>query len=62
MMPSFSSTVRSLLIGLLQKDPKKRLGFNGAEEVKNHPFFKGIDWDDLKSMNYRPFHEPNCKD
>lgn len=28
-------------------DPEKRLGYNGAEEVKRHPFFKTINWDTL---------------
>ncbi|XP_072645812.1 ribosomal protein S6 kinase alpha-4 isoform X2 [Canis lupus baileyi] len=35
-----------LLQRLLCKDPKKRLGAGpqGAQEVKNHPFFQGLDW------------------
>lgn len=39
----------SSYIQLLQKDPKKRLGGDerDAEAVKNHPFFKSIDWDKL---------------
>lgn len=24
--------------------PKKRLGANGIKEIKNHPFFKDVDW------------------
>jgi len=24
---------------------KDRLGYNGNDEISNHPFFKGIDWD-----------------
>ena len=34
---------------LLTKDPKKRLGGGptDAEEVKQHPFFKSLDWKKL---------------
>jgi serine/threonine kinase 38 len=28
-------------------DPEQRLGRNGAEEIKNHPFFYGVDWDNI---------------
>lgn len=30
---------------LLTLAPKERLGSGGVEEVKNHSFFIGIDWD-----------------
>ncbi|CCL99433.1 uncharacterized protein FIBRA_01451 [Fibroporia radiculosa] len=30
---------------LMTLDPAQRLGANGAEEVKAHPFLAGIDWD-----------------
>ncbi len=33
-----------LLKQLLQKDPQIRLGNNGSDEIKRHPFFKEIDW------------------
>jgi len=35
------------LIGLLEKNPNERLGggYKDAEEIKNHPFFKEINWD-----------------
>ena len=26
-----------------------RLGKNGAEEIKKHPFFKGVDWDNIRN-------------
>ena len=35
------------LISKLINNPKKRLGLNGAEEIKSHPFFKGLDWDNI---------------
>ena len=36
---------RSIMVGLLQRDPTRRLGANGAEEIKRHPFFsRYIDW------------------
>lgn len=46
MPDSFSIELRSLLTGLLQRDVHKRLGCRGrgAEEIKSHPFFRGIDW------------------
>ena len=55
--PKFSSNLnpltRDILEKLLQKDPTKRLGsIKDAEEVKNHPWFFGINWDDLKNKKY----------
>lgn len=47
------------LISKLITRPLERLGLNGAHEIKNHPFFKGIDWSNLKSLN--PFFKPNLK-
>ena len=31
-------------------DADVRLGRNGADEIKKHPFFKGIDWDNMRSV------------
>lgn len=30
---------------LLNKDPKLRLGYSGCEDIKNHPWFKGVYWE-----------------
>lgn len=35
------------LIRKLISDVDKRLGYNGAEEIKRHPFFRKIVWDNL---------------
>ncbi|XP_015783383.1 G protein-coupled receptor kinase 1 [Tetranychus urticae] len=53
---SFSLELKSLLEGLLQRDVDKRLGCKGggADEVKEHPFFKGIDWQLVYLQKYPP--------
>lgn len=28
--------------------PGERLGSRGVDEIKNHPFFKGVDWDKIR--------------
>ncbi|KAI0638068.1 hypothetical protein C8Q77DRAFT_1047205 [Trametes polyzona] len=40
-----SPEAKDFMQRLMTLDPTKRLGANGAEEVKAHPFFAGIDWD-----------------
>jgi serum/glucocorticoid-regulated kinase 2 len=52
---------RSLLTGLLTRDPSRRLGVNGAEEIKSHPFFAEIDWGKLLMKKYQPPFKPNVK-
>ncbi|KAG0792088.1 hypothetical protein G6F16_004230 [Rhizopus arrhizus] len=42
-----SPEARDFMERLMTLDPTKRLGYHGAEEVKNHPFFKSIHWDTL---------------
>lgn len=41
----FSQEARDFMQALMTIDPNERLGSGGAEEVKAHPFFAGIDWD-----------------
>jgi serine/threonine-protein kinase RIM15 len=41
----FSQESRDFMNKLMTLDPNQRLGSNGAEEVKAHPFFAGIDWE-----------------
>jgi serine/threonine kinase 32 len=33
----------------IQRKPQNRLGNNGPQEVKAHPWFKGVDWEKLKA-------------
>nr|AML78191.1 putative LOV domain-containing protein [Aristolochia elegans] len=46
-----SLTARLLIHGLLQRDPANRFGSNsGANEIKQHPFFRGINWPLIRCM------------
>ena len=40
------------LICKLITTPPKRLGRNGVRDFQNHPFFQGIDWDELRESEY----------
>ena len=33
---------------LLLKKNKERLGFNGVQDIKNHPWFQEFSWEKLK--------------
>lgn len=56
------ATTKDLISRLLVRDPVKRLGYNGGDEIKRHPFFKDIDWDKLNSKGYIPPYKPKVKD
>ncbi|KIJ37366.1 hypothetical protein M422DRAFT_231711, partial [Sphaerobolus stellatus SS14] len=46
----YSPEARDFMVKLLTADPTKRLGANGADEVKAHPFFAGVDWDSVTTQ------------
>lgn len=50
---------RDLLSRLLDRDPQRRLGANGAAEIKSHHFFTNIDWRKLLQRKYEPSFRPN---
>ena len=47
------------LIFKMINNSKNRLGKNGAEEIKKHPFFNGVDWDNI--METKPPFIPFLK-
>ena len=53
-----SSNAMSLIKSMVNHSDK-RLGKNGAEEIKKHPFFKGFDWSKVLSM--KPPFIPSIK-
>ncbi|TNV78858.1 hypothetical protein FGO68_gene7118 [Halteria grandinella] len=56
----FSVEAKSLLQGLLERDPAKRLGSTeeDANELKRHPWFAKIDWQKLMLKQLEPPFKP----
>ena len=50
----FSENLKDLLKKLMEKDPDKRFGVINKKELKNHPFFKGINWEKLENKEINP--------
>nr|CAD7256424.1 unnamed protein product [Timema shepardi] len=38
---------KDIITTLLQQNPRERLGTSGPQEVKEHPYFDGVDWNSL---------------
>ncbi|KIP11302.1 hypothetical protein PHLGIDRAFT_141514 [Phlebiopsis gigantea 11061_1 CR5-6] len=57
-----SHDAKSIMTGLLQRDPDRRLGTGGAEDIKRHPFFsKHIDWNLLLAKKIQPPFKPSVE-
>ncbi len=53
-----SEDAKSLISKLLLKDCGARLGRKGLEEIKKHPFFSGISFEDLKKKKVKAHFKP----
>ena len=54
-----SVEARSLLTALLDRDPSRRLGVRGAQDIKSHPFFsRHIDFKKLWQKATPPPFKP----
>ncbi|XP_047739909.1 G protein-coupled receptor kinase 1 [Hyalella azteca] len=53
---TFTNELRSLLESLLHRDVDKRLGCRGrgADEIKEHAFFRSLDWQQVYVQQYPP--------
>jgi len=59
--PQISFVARDLIRGLLVKEPHKRIAYKrGATEIKQHPFFEGVNWALVRSA--MPPHIPEPVD
>ncbi|KAL9709471.1 Serine/threonine-protein kinase [Leucoagaricus gongylophorus] len=60
--PGMPPEAMSVMAGLLQRDPSKRLGANGGEEIKRHSFFSHhIRWDRLLARKIQPPFKPSVE-
>ena len=59
----FSRPARDLIRKLLQSDLTKRYGNlkGGVRDIKNHPWFHGVDWDALLKREVVPPIRPKVK-
>ncbi|KAJ3716893.1 kinase-like domain-containing protein [Lentinula raphanica] len=58
--PEIGAEAQSILTGLLNRDPTRRLGVHGAEEIKKHPFFMNhIDFELLARKKIHPPFKPS---
>ena len=62
---SLSPNAKSILQRLLNRDPAKRIGgikstnqIDDAEEIRAHPFFADIDWEQIKSRTHKAEYVP----
>ncbi|XP_075609833.1 ribosomal protein S6 kinase alpha-5 isoform X2 [Balearica regulorum gibbericeps] len=59
-----SALSKDIIQRLLMKDPKKRLGCGptDADEIKQHPFFQNMNWDDLAAKKVSAPFKPVIRD
>ncbi|EZG79926.1 protein serine/threonine kinase catalytic domain protein [Gregarina niphandrodes] len=58
--PHVSQQAQDLMKKLFVRDPDRRLGGSArdADEIKEHPFFKGIDWRKIETKQVTPPFQP----
>lgn len=56
----FTPEAKMIITDLLVVEPNKRLGYgsNGTENIKKHPFFKNINWEELYNKKVEPEFVP----
>ena len=56
----FSPEAKLILTQLLERNPSKRLGNTTADasDIMAHPFFRAINWADLRDLKVKPPYKP----
>ncbi|CAF1443830.1 unnamed protein product, partial [Adineta steineri] len=58
-----SKKAKDFILKLLMKNPKRRLGSKGLEDIKRHPFFgSDMDWDAIAQKRIQAPIKPKLKD
>ncbi|CDW90889.1 protein kinase 2 [Stylonychia lemnae] len=59
-----SEEFQNLIKRLLHHNPNRRLGGGDqdSEELRNHPFFSGLDWEQVRNKQIEPPFSPNVED
>lgn len=57
-----SEEAKDLLTKLLHRRPEERLGSKGVQDIQNHPFFAGLDWQKANAKQLEPEFVPVCVD
>lgn len=58
----FSKDFSDLVLRLTHKLPSRRLGCGrGAADIKEHPFFKSVDWGSVEAKGMKPPIVPDSK-
>ncbi|KAI8372780.1 kinase-like domain-containing protein [Radiomyces spectabilis] len=58
--PHFDAVTCDLLCGLLEREASERLGWGvkGADQIKRHPYFAGVNWDEVVQKKLTPPYVP----
>jgi serum/glucocorticoid-regulated kinase 2 len=57
-----SDNAKDLILRLLDKNKKTRLGVNGIDEIMKHPWFADLDLDALIAKKLEPPYKPDSND
>lgn len=61
-MVEISPDLKDLILKCLQKDPSKRIGFKNTDDIKEHPWFSDVNWNDVNDLKIEPPIKPEVKD
>jgi len=60
--PFLSEPAKALIVALLNRDPKKRLGSaDDVNDIRQHPFFKGLNWEKVLKKEVDSGFKPKVK-